>query len=282
MITNQQLLKSENHDAYCVSCRPPEIFRDKIRIQVRDEDPAIAIANPKEKPYTVNSIREGKLQHLWLLSSGILLFDERMQLAMGKRNHKSSDPGLWTHIGAGRCDDKIINHALRELAEEFHCYSNLDNEELPLRLLPDIIREKEWLPFILMQAAIQYKDYNWVPFEWKSLPELVGTHLPGCKSVEIIWPDDTEELEAFVFLDEMNRTIEIRLVARIDLENYPDNQLLFPEGEQIAEWLPLDTLIYLRHKEKKDQLHFFVPFMQFFLDSLSHAYSRSGNHYNII
>lgn len=282
MMTNGELIQSDFHDQYCVSIRPPELLRDRVRIQILEDDPAIAIHNIKEKPYHIHSVREGKLNHLWLLSSGVLLFDEKMQLAMGKRNYHSSDPGRWTHMAAGRCDNKIKEHALKELAEEFHCYIKEKEKNLTVRLIPDIIQQKDWLPFILMQKAIQYDEYRWIPFRWCTLTELTGIHVSPWKNLEIIWPDETEELEGFVFIDEMNRTVEIRLIAQIDLKQFHDTQLIYPEGDMEAEWLALDTLIYLRHREKREQLQFFVPFMQYFLDTLSQTYSRSGDHYHIL
>jgi hypothetical protein len=284
MMTNGELLEISSEDMYCFSIRPPETVGDRIRIQILPDDPAIAISNIREAPYDVRSVRAGKIKDLWLISAGVLVFNEKLQLAMGKRNFMGTDPGLWTNLVAGRCDDRIKTHSIRELAEEFHCYirSNQGHKNRYIRLLPDILKNTDQLPFILMQKAVDYGSYEWIPFHWKSIRELTGIYLRQWKTIEIIWPDEVETFDAFVFLDEMNKTVEIRFAGQVRLKGYGESFLLFPEGEMTAEWISLDQLLYLRHREKRDQIQTFVPFMRYFLDSLSQTFLKSGNHYQII
>lgn len=271
MITNLEILKYDDHqDAFCLSARMISHDSNGLVIQVREEDPAIAIMNPKAAPFDVDSVRKGALKDIWLLSSGFLIFDQHHRLALGKRNRRAADPDLWTNIAAGRCSDKIMNHAREELVEEFFYIGELpDSPSTTVRVLPAEFRHHPLLNIQLLAVEDRYSEIVYSPGQTVTPESILGYPLQEWQSITIHWPDGTEEIEGLVFIDYDNRTVEIRFLYLLEIPELLDGTLLFYEGDLVADWFPIDLMLYFRFREKKDGTRFYVPFMQFFLDIIS-------------
>lgn len=284
MKTNHDLLQQEFHDdSYCVSIRPPRQNKDYVHIEVLANDPAIAIKGTKETPYDIQSVRQGKWKDYWLLSTGLLLFNEKTQLAMGKRNQHGIDPGLWTHLIAGRTDTFLEKHLHNEILEELYWYIRVnDNENKWYRLYPDILKNHPDLSMQYMAQSHPFEKIELVPFEYVNPLDIFGVHLSEYKRLVVEWPDRQENIDALVFLDEKHRTVEIRLMGKCYTPPFKESVLLYPEGDDLADWWDMDYLLYLRHKEKRENIKIFVPFMRYFLDIVNQAYSRKSQNYHIL
>lgn len=274
MKTNLDILHNPRHDHYCVSVRPPQQKGEITEITVLPDDPAILIDPDSTDPYSVNLVREGRHPEIWLLSGGIILVrTDTMELAMGERNSLAADPGLWTHIGAGRADSHILPFSHRELMEEF-------------TLSAIIPPGKEWTPLTLQAESGSNHPTSTSPhsisYTLRSPIELFSRHLTGWKPVLINWPDCTEELDAYMFIDHDNRTIELRLFAAIDLSAYSQTRLEFHEGTGQADWFSLTILQSIRNEEKKDGRNRLTPVMQYLLDDFQSPFSGSEKKYGII
>ena len=272
MITNFCILNNikSNKDRFCISVRIKRYDKNILILEVRNDDQAPYINYTKHSnKFNIINVREGVYPDIHLLSGGLLIFEKNdFALALGKRNKNSVDPLCWTNIASGRCDHFWEQHILEELTEEFLLYFKKSRKSY-VSLIPEIAKDPDSI--LKYQQSIFPKITEYEPLNFTIDQSGDFLHLNQksfWKKVQIYWPDKLDEFEAIVFYDEKNRTFEIRQPAVVDLSNYNNLKLLFPEGDKEADWFPISDLKYQRQKEVIDGKQRFVPFMQFFLDNI--------------
>jgi hypothetical protein len=274
LIKNKDLLNwpSNNRpDNLFVVTKPPKRNDNDVVINIHlDENAAVLDSDASLYPDqpTISKIREGKGSR-WLLSGGTLITDQEGRIAVGLRDGNSVDPFIFTNIGAGRCDQKLIENCEQEMASEFIlCLKKDDNHWYQAdfgqytKLLTDLNR-----PDVKMCVEDIVNSFNKSGYMIDRFPYKRGTiqtDLTGNISINWIYSGDTlqESLKGYVLADAQNKTTEFRLGLILDLSGFTDNRIFFGEGTGYAEWMSLDCIKDLVRAEEIAGRRFVTPFLR--------------------
>ncbi len=248
IILNNHLYRQTDHrfDRLFVTTRPPCQQAARTVLDIHLEDRAAVLDSAAEKfPHqpAVGEIRSGS-GDFWLLSGGSLIFDQKGDLAVGLRDGNAADAFLWTNIGAGRCDRKLLDHCLEEMATEFIlCARDPQNvwhqvclgpQTTPVRSLKVTAVDKKIK--LLLNKMGPVTGILTIPYTDGPVAACPETRLT------VRWKNGTltvheEKLEGFCLIDHKNKTIEFRLTARVDLSRFQETVLFFGEGTGYGEWM---------------------------------------------
>jgi len=218
---------------------------DSLLIQIRPETPAAVLDEKKSEysqPYTISQIRDGTAPDAWLLSGGTIIRDHRERIAVGQRDGNGADPFAFTNIGAGRCDQRLLNHCLEELCSELVLCVREKGIWHQVDLgptTPDLVNLRKKIPTIAnWKSFVKTPNFGLgvltdPPFPCPMLGE------KGAINITIDYCSrQPETLEGYVWLDSTNRTVEFRLPVLIDLSKYKeeDVEIFFAEGTGYACW----------------------------------------------
>ena len=271
-IRNLDLFRGRfRNDQLFITAREPVHSTNELMLDIYLEDEAVVLDSVHDEyplQPTVNSIREYNSLH-WLLSGGVLLRNEKYQLALGLRDCNAADPMTFTNIAAGRCNRKLYDHCLEELySEVVLCVKDVRGDWIQLSLGPQAIRINDLdLPIVANKLnEIKYKlSSSGHPINCESYSD-TGHCL--FKHVVVNWKDKQaqivhmESLSGYVVVDENHHTIEFRLPLQIDLSCYQDNVIFFAEGTGYAEWMTPAQIYKLHLSELIAERHFLTPFLR--------------------
>lgn len=217
---------------------------------------------------TLTEIRSGNGTH-WLLSGGTLITDHENRIAVGLRDGNSTNPFVFTNIGAGRCDQKLMDHCEQEMASEFIlCLKKNDQNwyqadfgkdmQLLIHLnKPDVENRVK----AMVQSMNQTGGRLTQPQQLKAT---IPTNITG--NIVVNWIDfnhtQPEALAGYILIDERHKTTEFRLGLSLDLSEYTDNCIFYGEGTGYAVWMSLEKIRRLAQAEKIAQQDFLTPFLR--------------------
>ncbi|MCX5774453.1 MAG: hypothetical protein NTX05_07600 [Fusobacteria bacterium] len=197
---------------------------------------------------SIMDIRNGS-ENKWLISGGVLLFNHKLELAVGLRDGNSVEPFSYTNIASGRCDRDLIEHCFEELESEMVLF----------------IKEKAW-KFVKIGSQelckLHFKKGD-VLKKYKKIMEITTevVSIDAYKEFsEILIP--LEEIaffrdgvyqysfKAFLFIDSENKTIEYRLPMKLNFSKVEEVAIFYNEGTGYGKFKSLRNLQALIDVEK--------------------------------
>ncbi|MBN1998254.1 hypothetical protein JW935_11915 [candidate division KSB1 bacterium] len=274
IILNKHLFTRTDHrfDKLFITTLPPQQQENRISINVRSTDKAAVLDSAADKyPHqpTIGELRTGKGE-FWLLSGGTLIFNQEECIAAGLRDGNAADPFLWTNIGAGRCDRKLLDHCREEMASEFIlCAKNSNNRWQQVDFGPHTVPINSLRVAAVDKKMAAIQKMMDPSLHFLPTPTYLETPPEGIqeKHVHVCWHDSVriiheELLQGFCLIDRKNKTTEFRLTVQLDLSPFTETVLFFGEGTGYAEWLSLEALNRLVKAEKVAQRAFLSPVLR--------------------
>lgn len=326
-IKNGDLLQAKKprwRDKLFIVSREPVYLKDKdaYEIVIHENDPAAVLdslySRYPEQPTVENIRRQGSTENvrwrdewedLWLLSGGTLIFNEQGQIALGQHDEKSTNPFLWTNIGAGLCDQELQAHCMEELESEFIlfvfvqeyedqdpvskrvCFRTQEELEIlePKPLGPQklyTLDEKPFDKFIKDELDRIHRVNNpilqeYIHLESSTKPVRDKKLSMLRKNLEVIlkgpsgWEWDITKkgpYDGYTWKDEDNHTVEFRLHLQFDLTAFAKHEIFFGEGTGNAMWKSLheiDNLVEGNFRRRRVRL--LTPFMHNLLKEYKEA-----------
>jgi|GEM_PF-3633259 len=177
----------------------------------------------------IYDIRVGR-ENCWLISGGILIFNEKRELALGLRDGNSVEGFSFTNIASGRCDRDLIEHCFEELESELLVFGKrgarwefLKIGEQSLQTVKcnqdDVKREFD-------KCVAKCSDEGFLTEYLQKEP-----HKKNIGKIRYFLDGQFQyEFNCFLFVDKENKTIEYRLFQHYDFSEFEEVKIFFNEG----------------------------------------------------